>query len=70
MNKKDCITFDARSARRRVDFKPMVHVASSGLCRFTIPAIEIMGLKAGDAVIFHQGKRDKAEWAVEKADLQ
>lgn len=69
INKMELITYDAQNCRRQSNPDPEIRFNRSGIITINKKACVSLELKEGDQLKFHQGKKKKRDWYIEKVNL-
>lgn len=62
----DLITFDAVTSRKYITTDPVIRFNRCGIITINVRACQIIGIKGGDQVVFHQDRNKKKDWYVQK----
>jgi hypothetical protein len=65
----ELITFDAQTTRGHADANPEIRFNRSGIITINTKACQALNLSEGDQIKFHQDKKKKADWYIEKVTL-
>lgn len=68
MRKPDLITWDASSKHRQFDKSPRLGFSKAGVISINPPAQVLLGIKAGDYIVFYQDRNEPKSWWVAKSD--
>lgn len=68
MRKPDLITWDASTKHRQFDKSPRIGFNKSGVISINPPAQVLLGVKAGDYIVFYQDRNEPRSWWVAKSD--
>lgn len=68
MRKPDLITWDASSKHRQFDKSPRIGFNKTGVISINPPAQVLLGIKAGDYIVFYQDRNEPASWWISKSD--
>lgn len=59
-------TFDSTTCKNRRILEPEIRFSKSGVITFNVKLAELINLKPGDTVVFHQDVVRKRDWYIEK----
>jgi hypothetical protein len=62
----ELITYDAQNSPSRRSEEPAIRFCKSGLFTINPSAAEKLSLESGSQVVFHQDKKKKSDWYLEK----
>jgi hypothetical protein len=65
----ELITYDAQTCRGHSDDTPNVRFNKAGIITISGKACQALDLNEGDQVKFHQDKKNKKDWYLEKVTL-
>lgn len=68
MRKPDLITWDASTKHRQFDKSPWIGFNKTGVISINPPAQVLLGVKAGDYIVFHQDRNEPRSWWIAKSD--
>jgi hypothetical protein len=70
MRTPDLITWDASSKHRQFDKSPRIGFTKSGVISLNPSAQALLGITAGDYIIFYQDRNEPKSWWVAKSDAE